>query len=494
LADYLLALDAGTSAGRALVLRRDGMIVATGRRDWSYDTPPDAGPLARSFDPEAFWLLLADATRDALDEASLSGGDIAAVGVTSQRLANVAIDRDGRPFYGGPNSDARAVGEGLAIDARMADRVYDVSGKLPSLILAPARVQWLRKHQPDDFARMQAMFTEADWFAFRLTGQVRMERSLAADCGLLNVAAREPDGELLAELDVPLELLPPLVNAGDVVGDVRGDASNVTGLRQGTPVVACGADSQCALIGMGVTEPGEAGIVTGWSCTVHQVTAGPKFDPQRRTWPGLHLLPDRWVVESSAANAGHVWRWWCETLLCGEEAALEQGAELAAQAPPGARGLLALLGPGPMNAAAMGIHLGGLIMTTPIATHDIGRADLLRAALENVAYALRANLEQAEEVSGQRSTRVAVGGGLTRIGVFPSLLASVLDRPIEVAQDTEASARGAAVVIGRALGIDVPACPTTTVHPDEPAAAVYRTQYERWRKLGAALDDVMPKL
>jgi autoinducer 2 (AI-2) kinase len=494
MADYLLALDAGTSAGRALVFRGDGTVVATGRRDWSYETPPAAGPLARSFDPEAFWSLLAAATCDALAEAGLSGDDIAAVGVTSQRLANVAIDRDGRPFYGGPNSDARAVGEGLAIDARMADRIYDVSGKLPSLILAPARVQWLRKHQPDDFARMQAMFTLADWAAFRLTGQARMERSLAADCGLLNVATREPDGELLSELDVPLGLLPTLVDAGDVVGDVRGDAASVTGLREGTPVVACGADSQCALVGMGVTEPGEAGIVTGWSCTVHQVSGAPQPDPRRRTWVGLHLLPGRWVVESSAANAGQVWRWWCETLLGGEEAALALGASLAASAAPGAKGLLALLGPGPMNAAAMGIHLGGLITTTPIATHDVGRGELLRAALENVAYALRANLEQAEEVCSRRATRVAVGGGLTRIAPFPSLLASALDRPIEVAADTEASARGVAVLSGRALGIDVPPSAMTTVEPDEGAAAVYRAQYERWRKLGAALDVVMRNL
>jgi sugar (pentulose or hexulose) kinase len=247
---------------------------------------------------------------------------------------------------------------------------------------------------------------------------------------------------------------------------------------------------------MGVREPGEVGIVAGWSCPLQEVTAEPRIDGQRRTWTSLHVLPGRWVVESSTADAGRTWRWWCETLMGEREGALEDGAALAGRAAPGSGNVTALLGPAAMNAGAWGVHLGGLLMTTPLTVSPVGRPELLRAALENIAFALRANFDQAQEVAGLDATRVVVGGGLTRSPVFPSILASALERPIDVASEPEASAIGAAALAARAVGIDDESLvsPVASVEPDTGAVETYRHQYERWRKLGAALDATMKEL
>jgi autoinducer 2 (AI-2) kinase len=247
---------------------------------------------------------------------------------------------------------------------------------------------------------------------------------------------------------------------------------------------------------MGIREPGETGIVVGWSCPVLQVTAEPRLDAARRTWAGLHVLPGRWVVESSAGDAGRVWRWWCETLLGADDGALEEGAALAAQAPPGAGDVLAFLEHGPMNAGAMGLRLGGVLMYTPLAVGAVDRAHLLRAVLENIAYALRANLEQAEEVSGLPAQRVAVGGGLTRVSIFPRILANVLARPIELAKEAEVSARGAAILAARAVGIDegLGPVPVERIEPESGAVETYERQYQRWRRLSEALDRTMKEL
>jgi autoinducer 2 (AI-2) kinase len=335
-----------------------------------------------------------------------------------------------------------------------------------------------------------------DWMAARLTGDFRSERSLAGDCGLLDVATRERDAALLDDLSVPPALLPPLVSPEDIAGEVTRAAAEATGLAAGTPVVIAGADTQCADFAMGVRERGEVGIVAGWSCPLQIVTSEPRIDSQRRTWTSVHVLPQRWVVESSTADAGRTWRWWCETLLGEHEGALEEGAALAAQAPPGSGNVAALLGPAAMNAGAWGIHLGGVLMTTPLTVSPVGRPELLRAALENIAFALRANLEQAQEVAGLDATRVVVGGGLTRSPVFPSILASVLGRAIDVASEPEASALGAAALAGRAAGLDDETLisPVARFEPDAGAAETYRHQYERWRKLGAALDATMKEL
>lgn len=491
----VLALDAGTSGARCVIARPGEGLVAVSRRAWCYQTPPEA-PFGRSFDADAFWSLLCDVTRRALADAGLSGSDIAAIGVTSQRLGLLVIDGEGRALYAGPNIDARAAAEGMAIDARMAERVYGSTGKLPSLLLAPARLQWLRNHDEGAFQRAAAVLTIGDWVAYKLTGELAAERSLAADCGLLNVRTRERDEGLLNDLGVPDRLLPRLVSSTDVVGAITSRAAEETGLLPGTPVVIAGGDTQCALAGMGVEEPGETGIVAGWSCPVQQVTAEPRLDAARRTWTDLHALADRWVVESSAANAGQMWHWWCETLLGPGDATLSEASALAEQAPPGSRDALALLGTGLMNAKAMGLHLGGVLMTTPLAIGSVGRAELLRAALENVGFALRGNVEQAEEVSGVASTRIAVGGGMTQGRLFPRILADVLGRPVEVARKVDVTGLGAAILAARATGLPETSLRTLMdrVEPEPAAVETYARSYERWRRAGERLDETMKEL
>ncbi len=491
-AEHLLALDAGTSSARCLIARPGAGTVASAREEWCYDTPPEIAPLGKSFDADTFWSVLCGVTKQALDGAGISRSDVAAVGVTSQRLAVVIIDSDGKALYAGPNIDVRALQEGLVIETRLAGRVYASSGKLPSLLLAPARIQWLRNKHAADFSCAAAVLAMGDWMAYRLTGEARGERSLAADCGLLNVATGERDTDLLDELDVPAKLLPPLVSSGDVVGEVTHDAAKATGLAPGTPVVIAGSDTQVALLGMGVTEPGDVGIAAGWSCPLQLVTAEPRLDAARRTWLCLHVVPNRWAVESSATDAGRMWRWWCETLLGESADSLDDAAALVDQAAPAAMGLLALFGPGRMNAGAMGVHLGGLLMTTPLVTDSVGRPELLRAALENIAFALRANLSQAEEVSGLRARRIAVGGGLTRVPVFASILASVFGRPVEAAREVEVTGRGAAILAARAVGLSDAGlgAPMATIEPDAAVVETYARQYERWRTLADELDAV----
>lgn len=496
-ADHLVALDAGTSGARCLIARPGKGIVALERRAWCYQTPPDAGPVARAFDAEAFWAALCAVTRQALDSAGLAGRDVSAIGVTSQRLGVLVLDGEGRALYAGPNTDARALAEGLAIDARMGARVYTSAGKLPSLLLAPARLHWLRAHDEPAFARAATILTIGDWVAYRLTGALAAERSLAADCGLLEVKSGERDGPLLRELDVPASLLPRLVSPTEIVGTVTARAAEATGLAAGTPVVIAGGDSQCALLGMAVERPGDIGIPAGWSCPVLQVTDAPIFDAERRTWVDLHALPGRWLVESSAADAGHVWHWWVQTLLgSAEDAALREAAALVERAPPGAGEVLALLGMRVMDAKAMGLHLGGVLMPMPLAVGRAGRAELLRAALENIAFALRGNVEQAEEVSTTRAERLAVGGGMTRTPAFARILADALGRPIEVAREVDVTGLGAARLAARATGVSEDRLRATMerVEPEPTNASTYARAYERWRRLGQRLDETMKEL
>ena len=114
----LLALDAGTSAGRAAVFTATGRCLAEVSRPWTYEAPADAAPWGREFDARRFWALLCEAGREAL--AVAGSGTVVAVAATGQRQATIFLDEAGHELYAGPNFDLRAGLAACGCSASMA--------------------------------------------------------------------------------------------------------------------------------------------------------------------------------------------------------------------------------------------------------------------------------------------------------------------------------------------------------------------------------------
>ncbi|MGB3218307.1 MAG: FGGY-family carbohydrate kinase, partial [Anaerolineae bacterium] len=170
--------------------------------------------------------------------------------------------------------------------------------------------------------------------------------------------------------------------------------------------------------------------------------------------------------------------------------------EMAASVDPGAGGVLAFLGPQPMNAAEMGLAWGGLLMPLGADFIEVRREHLARACLENIAFAARANLELVTELSQAPVVQVAVGGGLTRSRVWTQMLADVLGRPLRVSALPDASSRGAAIsaAVGAGLYPDLATAAAAmtrddvSVTPARVALAEYLDLYERWQRAREQLD------
>ena len=152
-------------------------------------------------------------------------------------------------------------------------------------------------------------------------------------------------------------------------------------------------------------------------------------------------------MESGAGDMGNAWRWLAETLFGGERSLGDAYGEmdrLAASVPPGANGVSVSLGPQAMDVSSLGMRLGGIVFPVPMTLGGATRAQICRAALESFAYAIRANLEQAERESGVEATRIAFGGGLTRSATLRRILPSVLGRPVTTFAEHDVTAAGAA--------------------------------------------------
>ena len=124
------------------------------------------------------------------------------------------LDRDGRVLYAGPNVDLRAIFEGAAIDDSMGSRVFEVTGRLPSFLFAPARLRWFRQHKPAVYERIDRVVTLADWLRLNLSGELVSEATLAAEAGLLDVRTRQWCAELFDEIGVQADSGVPIERAG----------------------------------------------------------------------------------------------------------------------------------------------------------------------------------------------------------------------------------------------------------------------------------------
>ena len=483
----VVVLDAGTSAARCNVFSESGDIIGRAAIPWSYIADPEAPTMARAFDHERLWQSMCGLIRCAVQDARVRADGIAAVAATSQRQAVVFLDSDGHELYAGPNLDLRAVFEGAAIDGELRDRVYQTTGHLPSFFFTPAKLRWFKLHRPEAYSRIASVLPLADWIVWRLTGLQATEPTLAGEAGLLDIGSRRWASELLDSIEVQA---PPLDvgRAGTVLAKVSADACRDTGLPAGTPVATAGADTQCGLLGLGVAKVHQVGVVAGWSAPLQMVTSAPVLSPPGRTWAGCFLNDDRWVLESSPGDLGNSYRWLAELLFGDADDRFDRMDRLAASAPLGSEGASAFLGPRRMDMTALGLQRGGIILPMPLTFSEVGREHLARAFLESCAYAVRANLEQAEEIAGAAAVKVAVGGGMTRSRSWVKILADVLGRKIEVPANPDVSALGACLCARTALGhfgsLGEAASSARTalkvVEPDPLAAAEYADHYERW--------------
>ena len=440
----LMALDMGTSSIKCLIVDTDGVTRAITRREISYDTLEELTPLAREFSPSRIWATACLLIREALDRAGLVAEDIAAISTTSQRQGIVALDRDGSELYAGPNRDVRAFFEGMALDEDHSDEIYAATGHLPSFLFAPAKINWLKAHRPDVVDMVDKVLPISGWLTFKLSGETVCERSAMGEIGLVNVSTGEPEPSWIEDGS----LIPGLATAGEVVGEVTSLAASETGLPKGLPVVLGGPDTQCGLLGMAVTSPGQLGILTGWSTPLQMVTSEPVFDPQKRTWTGCHLLPGRRVLESNTTEAGGSLDWINRILNTANEADDKQTEDLAL----GVDQTVAFLGPRIMNCSNMGLRLGGVLFPVPVAQSGLNGSHLYKAALENLAFAIRGNHHQIEEIAGSEISEVRLSGGVTNVPAFPQLIADTLDREVEVPVTRDSSPMGAAICAGVGIG------------------------------------------
>jgi autoinducer-2 kinase len=493
----LLAVDAGTGSCRAVLIAPDGAQIGIAQREYVHRGLPGVEG-SQVFDTEANWRLICECIHQVLTSAPGGAAEVRAMSATSMREGMVLYDARGREIWACPNADSRAVQEATElVRSGSAQDIYEHSGDWVS-ITAPARFQWIARHEPELFASIAHVGMLGDWILTKLSGEFVTDPSLGSSSGMFELAQRNWSDRIIELCGLDRAVFPEVTDPGTVIGVVTGTAAEETGLRAGTPVVTGGADTQLALLGLGIAQPGLFTIVGGsfWQHTV--VLAEPLIDPEGRLRTLCHTVPGRWMMEGIGFYCGLVMRWFrdafCEPEIAEAEregvdvyAVLERKAQ---SVPPGANGVFGTFSN--LMQANRWVHASpGFVGFDISDAGRSGRAECFRAIEEAAAYVSRGHLGIVKDLIDFPVQEAILTGGAAKGALWPQIIADALALPIRIPQIKESTALGAAIYAGVGAGIfgdPVSAASEITrfertVEPRPEAAATYDELYERWSEL-----------
>ena len=451
---YLIGLDVGGGGGRCLLVNTDTGETVSVFHAWTLPPDPQAGGFAFKLDTDAVWRVLGETTQEALKKAGAAPQEVAGVAATSMRHSLVAIDKKGKVLLATPNRDSRAVEQGMGLAVERGEELYRLTGHAPNPIFMAARLLWLRDTHPDKFRELHAALSISDWVGYMLTGELASEPAQAAESLLFDLKSRKWASTLIKSLGFPEKIFPSLKQAGSKLGKLTKDAAANLGLLPGIPVAVGGPDTQCGLLGAGVVSAGQIGVVAGTTTPVQMAVDHLIIDPEMRIWTGLHVIPGLYVLESNAGQMGSTLEW---TACLMHADAPNPVAMLTAEAEtsvPGAHGMHSTIGAAVFNASALEPPVDNLTFSSVIARlGEEGRADVARAVLEGMAYAVRANVEQILHISGGTLSDLWLSGGITRSAAWTEIISNVTNCNVHVSASAEATALGAAICAGVAAGL-----------------------------------------
>lgn len=453
--DALVGIDVGTTGVKGVAIDADGRVLATASAEYPLSRPH---PGWSEQDPADWWLAAEECLR------RLPEGP---VGFSGQMHGLVVLDANGevlRPAI--LWNDQRTGEEAAEIEERVGfARLVELTGNRALTGFTAPKLLWLRRHEPDVYARIRHVLLPKDYVRYRLSGELAIDAADASGTLLFDVRQRAWSEEVCAALDIPMEWLPAMHESTEIAG---------------------AGDQAAAALGVGIAKPGPVSVVLGTSGVVFAALPAYAHDEQARLHVFCHAVPRTWhamgVMLSAAGSAA-----WLRGVLGGEPSELDTEA---AGWSPGAEGLLFapyLAGertphPDP-NARGAFVGLS--------ARHD--RGALWRAMLEGVAFGLRDSLELLRELGASPEVGRASGGG-ARSELWLRIVASVLGIPLELTESEEGSAYGAALLAGVRAGVFADAedavarCVRVTrrVQPEWD----YAPAYERFRLLYPTLKEL----
>ncbi len=453
MAGYVLAIDQGTTSSRAIVFDGEMKIAGSGQKEFTQIFP--ASGLVEH-DAEEIWESVVWSIGEALKNAGIQAGDLAAIGITNQRETVVVWERDsGKPIHNAIVWQDRRTANWCA-EAKK-DGLEETFTQKTGLLLDPyfsgTKLSWLLSNVEGARERAkngELCFGTIDTFLiWRLTGGKSFvtDATNASRTLIFNIAENRWDEELLNILDIPAAMLPEVL---DCAADFGVAEASVIGAD--VPILGVAGDQQAATIGQACFEPGMFKSTYGTGCFALLNTGGDMVRSKNRLLTTIAYRLDgetTYALEGSIFIAGAAVQWLRDGLKVIKDAS--ESGKLADEADPNQDVYLVPaftgLGAPHWDPDARGAIYG--------MTRNTGPAEFARAALEAVCYQTRDLLEamKGDWKGGEGDTVLRVDGGMVASDWTMQRLADLLDAPVDRPTILETTALGAAWLAGSRAGV-----------------------------------------
>lgn len=451
---YLVGIDNGGTFSKAAVFDEDGSQIAAASVPTTTITPK---PGYTERDMTQLWEVNALAVRTAIEKSGICPSDIAGVSFSGHGKGLYMVKGDGTAAYNGIiSTDTRAweYVERWEKDGTM-DKAFEKSCQTILACQPVSLLAWFRDHHPEVLRDVKYIFAVKDYIRFRITGEAYAEYTDFSGANLVNLTTKEYDRELLGMfgLEAIYDKLPPLRYAADICGYVTKEAARQTNLPAGIPVAAGMFDVDACGIASGLCDEEQMCMVAGtWSINEfirrEPVTNGSVALNSMFCIPGYFL-----VEESSPTSAGNM-EWFITNLMSHEKeecrtaggSVYELTNEWAESVEPQDCNLIFLpfLNGSNEDALAKGTFAG------LSAYHS--KKHMLRAVYEGVVFSHLTHVKKLLQ-NREAPKSIRLSGGAANSDVWVQIFADALQIPVDVIEDKELGAQGAAMAAGIAAGI-----------------------------------------
>lgn len=479
-----LGLDIGTSAVKAILVNESQQLVAQASVPLTVSRPrPDWSEQ----DPEDWWQACIDAIGQLHQSCPECRTRVEAIGLSGQMHGATLLDRNARVLRPAILwNDGRSALQCAALEARTPD-LRSITGNMAMPGFTAPKLMWIGENEPDVFQQIDKVLLPKDYIRFRLSGSFGSDMSDAAGTLWLDVGQRRWSQDMLAASGLQLSQMPELFEGSAKSAELSRQAADLLRLPRGITIAGGGGDNASGAVGIGAVQAGNAFISLGTSGVFFVANAAFSPNPDRGMHAFCHALPDTWHQMGVTLSAASCLDWVVK--LTGANGIDQLLAEITELQPHPARTLFLPYLSGERtphnNPNAKGVFFG--------LSHDTTRAELGRAVLEGVAFSF-ADSQQALLQGGAKIGRTALIGGGSRSHLWGEILASVLNRPLDLLTDGEfgpafGASRLARLAHSGESAADICTMParTHTQLPDEQWVDYYAGQLDQYRGLYAAL-------
>lgn len=454
--NYLLSVDAGTTASKISLFNERGDLIAISGQEYTLLTPTS---LAVEIEAGTLWNAFKRGVSEVLSKSKVDKNEIRAVGISAQGETLVPIDKEGTPLR---NAivwlDNRAQQEAELLSKEFDQQTtYKITGQVSIVPTWPAsKILWIKRNEPEVFGKAFKYLLVEDYLIHKMTGKFVAEGSLLCSTVYWNINTRKWWSEMLNRLAITPDQLPEIHESGEAVAELTPSVASELGLSSRTVVSTGALDQAAGATGVGNIRPGTFSENTGAALAICAPLETPLIDPKGRMPVHYFVKPASYMAHTFTTG-GMVLRWFRDD-FCQQEmqVAAATGVDAydllgmeASKIAPGCEGMVMLphlqgaMAP-EANPKAKGVFYGFTLRHT--------KGHFVRAIMEAVACIVRRNMETLQDL-GIRVEEVRTLGGGARSSVWKQIEADITQRPVLTMKNEEAACLGAAILAGKAIGM-----------------------------------------